>query len=234
MAVDADPDGNLAQALGVPREMTERVVPIVELKELIGERTGVQPGTIGGFFRLNPQVDDIPDRFSLQWEGVRLLVMGTIRGPLAGCVCPESTMLKALLGHLVLERDEVVILDMDAGVEHLGRGTAQGVDAFLVVAEPGQRSFQTAHTVRDFAKGLGVGHCYVVGFKTRDEAERQFIRKGLAGLTILGFVDYDPDLVRADMGGLNVYRAAPRAAEQARQIRTTLEEHLKSATRPRT
>lgn len=224
LVVDADPDGNMASALGIPPELAEHITPIVQMGELIYERTGAQPGTIGSFFQLNPKVDDIPDRFTMEWQAVRLLVMGTIKGPLAGCVCPESAMLKALLSHLILERDELLILDMDAGVEHLGRGTAQGVDAFIIVVEPGQRSFQTARTIEKFASGLGVRHCFIVGSKTNNESARQFIKENLASYQILGFLDFDPDLLYADVQGFNVYQSAPKSVEQAKQIKSKLDE----------
>ena len=227
IAADADPDGNLAAALGVPPELASQITPIVEMGDLIYERTGAKPGTVGSFFRLNPKVDDVPDRFSLEWEGIKLLVMGTIKGPLAGCVCPESAMLKALFNHLILERDEMLILDMDAGVEHLGRGTAQGVDAFIIVVEPGQRSFQTARTINRFASDLGVNHCFIVGSKTNNESARQFIRESLPNLQILGFIDFDPDLLWADVQGFNVYHSAPKSAETAREIKSKLEEFFK-------
>jgi len=224
IVADADPDGNMASALGVPPEQAESIVPIVEMGDLIYERTGAQPGTIGSFFRLNPKVDDIPDRLSVKWEGIKLLVMGTIKGPLAGCVCPEAAMLKALFTHLIIGRNEVLILDMDAGVEHLGRGTAQGVDAFIIVVEPGQRSLQTARAVRKYASGLGVKHCFVVASKTNGESTHKFIEENLPDYEILGFMDTDPDLLRADAQGLNVYRAAPRSAEEVREIKNKLEE----------
>ena len=159
----------------------------------------------------------------MEWEGIKLLVMGTIKGPLAGCVCPESAMLKALFTHLILGRDEVLILDMDAGVEHLGRGTAQGVDAFIIVVEPGQRSFQTAQAVRKYASGLGVKHCFIVASKTNNKSTRQFIKEHLPDYEILGFMDFDADLLHADAQGSNVYHSAPKSAEEIRQIKNKLE-----------
>lgn len=223
IAIDANPDANLAMALGIPLEVSERITPIIELQDLIYERTGAKPGTIGGVFKLNPRVDDIPDRFSIERNGIKLLVMGTIKGPLAGCVCPESAMLKALLTHLILRSDEVVILDMDAGVEHLGRGTAQDVDAFVIVVEPGQRSLQTARTVHKLTKGLGITRCYVVGFKTKNDAERQFIKKNLPGLPILGFIDYNADIAQTDIQGINAFESVPQAAADVRKIKDELE-----------
>ena len=228
IVADADPDGNMASALGIPSELAEGITPVVEMGDLIYERTGAQPGTIGGFFRLNPKVDDIPDRLSVEWEGIKLLVMGTIKGPLAGCVCPESAMLKALFTHLILRRDEVLILDMDAGVEHLGRGTAQGVDAFIIVVEPGQRSLQTARTVRKYASGLGVSHCFIVASKANSESAHRFIEERLPDYEILGFMDFDPDLLRADAEGTNVYHSAPRSATEAQQIKNKLEQFFEN------
>ncbi len=122
IAIDADPVANLAAGLGIPEE--NPITPIAELRDLIAERTGAEPGTMGGFFTLNPKVDDIPERFSLERDGVKLLVMGTVQSGGSGCICPESTILKALMNHLVLFRDEVVLMDMEAGVEHLGRATS--------------------------------------------------------------------------------------------------------------
>lgn len=147
IAIDADPDANLALALGISMEEARHITPIVELKDLIEERTGAKPGTSGMFFKLNPKVDDIPDRFSVKKDGVSLMLMGTIKGGGTGCICPESVLLKSLLSHLLLERSDVVIMDMEAGLEHLGRGTAEAVDAFIIVVEPGKRSLQTAEAV---------------------------------------------------------------------------------------
>jgi len=151
IAIDANPDANLATALGISAEEAQRITPIVEMKDLIEERTGANKGSMGGFFKVNPKVDDIPEKFSIRKDGICLLIMGTVKKGGSGCLCPEGALLKSLLSHLVLGRSEVVIIDMDAGVENLGRGTAKGVDAFIIVAEPGQRSFQTARAIRKLA-----------------------------------------------------------------------------------
>lgn len=223
IAIDADPDANLASALGIPPEVARRITPIVELKDLIEERTGARPGTTGGFFKLNPKVDDIPDRFSVQKNNVKLMVMGTVKGGGTGCVCPESTLLKSLLSHLLLERGEVVILDMDAGLEHLGRGTAQGVDAFIVVVEPGKRSLQTAEAVKRLAKELGIAECYVVGSKTQNDSDRRFIADNLTGFEVLGFINHNPKIGEADRLGTGVFEVAPESAEEAKKIKDKLE-----------
>ena len=144
LAVDADPDANLASALGIAPDVARGIVPIADMKELIEERTGAKTGTMGGFFKINPRVDDIPDELSVPLDGIRLMVMGTVKEGAGGCVCPESVLLRSLVRHLLLRRKEAVILDMEAGIEHLGRGTASAVDAMIVVVEPGARSVRTA------------------------------------------------------------------------------------------
>jgi len=223
IAIDADPDANLATALGIPVEEARRITPIVELKDLIEQRTGAKPGTTGTYFKLNPKVDDIPERFSAQKDNVRLMVMGTVKGGGTGCICPESALLRSLLAHLLLERFEVVIMDMDAGLEHLGRGTAQGVEAFIIVVEPGQRSLETAKAIKRLAEDLGIGECYVVGSKTQSDADRQFIMDNLPGFEVLGFVNYNLRIVEADRQGWGIFESAPEAVEEVREIKTKLE-----------
>jgi CO dehydrogenase maturation factor len=226
IAIDANPDANLAVALGFSPEQAQKITPIVELKELIQERTGTKSGGLGTFFKLNPKVDDIPDRFSIQKNGIRLLVMGTVKRGGGGCLCPEGAMLKSLLSHLVLSRSEVVIMDMDAGVENLGRGTAKAVDAFIIVVEPGQRSFQTARDIQRLAADLGVERCYIVGSKTHDDEERKFITDNLTDFEVLGFVNYHPEIAESDRLGKNVFENAPVAVAEASYIRKKLEDVL--------
>ncbi|MHB0876490.1 MAG: ATP-binding protein [Anaerolineae bacterium] len=222
-AIDADPDGNLAAALGVPREQAAAITPVSELDELITERTGAKPGTTGGFFRLNPRVDDIPERFSLAYNGLRLLTMGTISSGGSGCVCPESAMLRALVTHLTLQRDEVVILDMEAGVEHLGRGTASAVDAFIVVVEPGLRSVQTARTVQRLAEDIGVTRIFAVGNKVRGPSDEEFIRGKLEGIPVLGYLPFSNAVIEADLHGASPFHTVPELAAAVRAIVDRLE-----------
>jgi len=224
IAIDANPDANLATALGFSVEESQNIKPIAELRELIEERTGFKPGSVGSFFKLNPKVDDIPDRFSIQKNGIKLLVMGTVKRGGGGCLCPEGTMLKSLLSHLVFSRSEVVIMDMDAGVENLGRGTAKAVDAFIVVVEPGQRSFQTARAIQHLAKDLGVKKCYAVGSKTHDDDERRFIIENLSDFDVLGFINYHPEVAEADRLGKSVIEASTDAVNEAAKIVERLEE----------
>jgi len=227
IAIDADPAASLAYALGMPDELAARVAPIAEMEDLIYERTGAKPGTTGGFFKLNPRVDDIPDRFSVLHRGIRLLQLGTISSGGSGCICPESALLKALVTYLVLYRNEVMILDMEAGVEHLGRATAGAVDAFLIVVEPGRRSLGTAETIQHLAADIGITRCYVVGNKVRDGADRDFIRDSLPyNLPVIGFLSAYPRAVEADKRGEAVFDAVPELVEEARHIAAAFDEAL--------
>lgn len=223
LAIDANPDANLGTALGVPAEEIRRIIPIAEMGELVLERTGAKPGTVGGFFRLNPRVDDIPDRFSVAREGIKLLIMGTVKRGGSGCMCPESALLRSLLSHLLLRRSEVVILDMDAGVEHLGRGTAESVDAFIVVVEPGRRSLNTAQAIDKLARDIGVKKCYIVGNKVTSDADRQFIIENLPDFELLGFLSYNPKVIEADLKGTSVFDIDPGVVAEARGIKEKLE-----------
>ncbi len=200
IAVDADPDANLAAALGA-RGSDADIAPISRLKELIAERTGAQPGTGGGFFSINPKVDDLPEDYHTDINGVRLMVLGTVDHPGGGCICPESALLRRLVQHLIVERDEAIILDMEAGIEHLGRATAQAVDMLVVVVEPGQRSVQTANKIADLATGLGIPRFGVVINKVADESQRLVVEKSLADLPVMGTIAAHPGLIEIDLAG---------------------------------
>lgn len=211
LAIDADPDANLAAALGITD--AEGITPIAEMKELIFERTGAQPGTIGGFFKLNPKVDDIPDTLSVRLDNIKLMRLGSVKKGGAGCLCPESTLLKALVTHVVLGRDEVVIMDMEAGIEHLGRATAQAVDKLIVVVEPGRRSIDTAEQIRRLAAEIRLNHIAVVGNKIRSAKDEEFLREHLSDFEFLGFIPYDDSLIEADLSGASPYDTASTARQ---------------------
>ncbi len=207
LAIDADPASNLSLALGFPPD--QRLKPIVEMKELIEERTEAKSGSMGGFFKLNPRVDDLPEQYSVEKDGIRLMVMGTVQKGGGGCVCPENVMVRTLVTHLLVGRDEAVILDMEAGVEHLGRATAQAVNKLIVVVEPGQRSLEVARRIRLLAADIGLTNIGLVGNKVRSEADREFLLKNMSDLPFLGFIEYDPKIVEADLSAAPPFAQNP-------------------------
>jgi CO dehydrogenase maturation factor len=205
IAIDADPDANLGATLDFPD--ADKIVPISHLKGLIWERTGAKPSAGGAYFKLNPRVDDLPDEYSIKHNGIRLLVMGEVKRGGSGCYCPENVLLGSLMSHLLLRRDEVVILDMTAGIEHLSRGTAKAVDRLIIVVEPGQASMETAHRVKQLAGDIGIKELAIVGNKIHSAEEKAYIRKGTEGLDMLGIIPYDAGLVDAQMQYLPVIRS---------------------------
>ena len=223
IAVDADPDANLALALGIPRNEIDRIRPIAEIAELIEERTGAKPGTSGGIFKINPKVDDIPEGFGYKLNNITVLVMGKSKFAASGCYCPEHALLRRLLKHLIVERDEIVIVDMEAGIEHLTRGTAEGVDAFIVVLEPGQRSIQTAISVKNLAVGLGVKKVFAIANKVRNEQDVQFIRNSIEDIELLGQMSFNEDIMESDIKALPAYEASKQALEEAEKIKDNLD-----------
>jgi CO dehydrogenase maturation factor len=216
LAVDADPSPCLADALGFPRELRSGLCPIAEMDSLIEQRTGAKPGSVGGFFTLNPRVDDIPERFSVDYRGVRLLEMGSVDMGGSGCICPESALLKTLFTHLLFRKDDVLLLDMYAGVEHLGRATVDFVDAMLIVVEPTRRSLGTAAQIKKLANDIGLRRLFLVGNKVEDADQAAFINNEAPGIPVLGELPMDPGVLDADRLGLPVYDHVPalrRAAE---------------------
>jgi len=216
IAIDADPDANLAATLGFPDP--EKITPISELNDLIEERVGVRPGQSGAFFKLNPKVDDLPENYSQKHDGIRIMAMGRIKRGGTGCYCPEGALLQALISHLLLQRDEVVILDMEAGIEHLTRGTTKAIDKLIIVVEPGRRSVETAQTILKLSDDLGVPHIAVVGNKIRSEADKEFITSSLPGIEILGLIPYDPAINEADMANRPLFSASPQTAKEIKNI----------------
>jgi CO dehydrogenase maturation factor len=226
IAVDADPDANLASALGIPPEESEKIRPIADLGELVEERTGAKPGSIGGIFKLNPKVDDLPEGLGYKINGITLLVMGKSKAASSGCYCPENVLLRRLLKHLVVERDEIVIVDMEAGIEHLTRGTAGSVDAFIVVVEPGQRSIQTAGVVRKMARELGVKKVFVVANKVRGEEDLAFIKHGISNMELAGHITFNDAVMHADIKGASPFSFSPKTVEEIRRIKAGIEKSL--------
>jgi CO dehydrogenase maturation factor len=224
VAVDADPDGNLALAVGVTPE--QMPVPIAAMRELILERTNAKDEGAGLIFKLNPKVDDLPDRFSVDADGVRLLVLGTLELGGKGCFCPEAAVLKSLMQHLLLRVTDDVILDMEAGLEHIGRASAGGVDALISVVEPGMRSVQTAQRISSLAKDIGIARHFVVANKVREAGQREVLQQALGGQTMLGELPYSSQLLQADLDGRSAEVDDPALADAIKQVVEGLEEKL--------
>jgi len=219
IAIDADPDANLAAALGIPGELQDTIIPISKQTELIEERTGAKVNQYGQMFKLNPEVSDISDTYATLYKGISLLVLGAIRRGGGGCACPENVLLRALVRDLVLHKNETLILDMEAGIEHLGRATASGVDIMLVVVEPGQMSIDCAYKIFDLAKEIGLLNTYIVGNKVRNQEDRDFIIKSLPDAPSLGFLSYRDEYRNADRLGISVFEVLTEdSKEEFKQI----------------
>ena len=204
LALDADPAANLANAIGIPAERRKKIVPISKQKALIEERTGTKVNQYGQMFKLNPEVSDIADKYAINFNGVSLLVVGAIEKGGSGCACPESILIRALVTNLVLHRNEVLIMDMEAGVEHLGRATVSGVDGMLIVVEPGQRSVDCAKIIIGMAHDIGLRKLYIVGNRVSCHEDETFIRNSFPDREILGIIPYSDKVRRSDMNGVSV------------------------------
>lgn len=199
LAVDADPDANLASAIGIPAEKASLIIPISEQRKLIKERTGASPRQFGQLFKMNPTVHDIPDEFCIDFKGIKLLVMGAVRKGGSGCACPENVLLRSLLSEIILNRDEVAIVDMEAGIEHLGRATARSIDKMIITVEPGSRSISTAKTIMKLAKEIDIQSFGIVGNKIQDEKQKDWISKKFSKEQILGMISYHEIIRDADL-----------------------------------
>ncbi|MDR0817980.1 MAG: AAA family ATPase [Oscillospiraceae bacterium] len=221
VAADVDPDANLGLALGFSTEELNSITPISKMKELINERTGADDTGIGKFFKINPKVDDIPERFAKEHNGVKLLVLGTVDTGGSGCVCPEHVLLKRLLSHLALQEDDVVIMDMEAGLEHLGRGTTSFMDRFIVVIEPGARSVQTYNNVKRLALDLGITKVDAVANKVRNAEDEAFVRENIPDL--LGVIPYSSGVIDADRQGKSPFDFDNAVVDEVRKIKAKID-----------
>ncbi|NLI74362.1 MAG: AAA family ATPase [Euryarchaeota archaeon] len=208
IAVDADPASSLPSALGISEVVRNNIVPLSSMLDVIEERTGARPGeNYGGMFSLNPKVDDLVDKYAIEnIDGVRVMVLGTIKGPGYGCFCPESALLKNLISHLIFDNENVVIIDMEAGLEHLGRSTVRSVDVLLVVVEPGRRSIDTAARIATMARSLGIENILAILNKVRDKSQEEELRSLMSSVDIdvAATIRYDPMLVEADLAGKHI------------------------------
>ena len=225
LAIDADPDANLAAALGMSAEERRPIVPLAQRRALIEARTGANVRQYGQIFKLNPDVADIAEQESAEFRGVHLLVLGAIKAGGSGCACPESVLLRALLVDVVLYKDDCVILDMEAGLEHLGRATAQGVDLMLVVVEPGQRAIETASAVRRMAGEIGIRRFAVLGNKVANDADRRFLEQNVPPAEYLGSLPLSETIRRADRDGVPLIDVAePELLALFRQVWSQVKE----------
>ena len=216
IAIDADPVANLAAGLGI--DESQPITPVSELSDLIAERTGAKPGTMGGFFTLNPKVDDIPDRFSIEKDGVKLLVMGTVQTGGSGCICPEATILKALMNHLVLARNEVVVMDMEAGIEHLGRATSGSMDALIIVVNPGKRSRVAADKIRKLGNDIGIKNIVVLANRVKSKADEQLIKDSMNNYEIIGFIPEHDEIVNSDRDGIRPFDDIANIPDELKEV----------------
>ncbi len=204
LALDADPAANLAASLGIPEAVQKTIVPISQQIALIEERMGAKVKQYGQMFKINPEVSDVADKYATRYNGVNLLVLGAVKQGGGGCACPESTFIRALVTDLVLLKDDALIMDMEAGVEHLGRATTSGVDRMIIVVEPGQRSLDCAERIEKMASEIGIKRLSYVGNKVTSDADERFIKESIQGRDYLGSIPYSEQIRLADRAGKSV------------------------------
>jgi len=208
LALDADPDANFAASLGIPG--SAQITPISKQIELIEERTGAKVDQYGQVFKLNPEVSDVAEKFAFSHNGVELIVLGAVKRGGGGCACPENIFIRALVTDLVLYKNETLIMDMEAGIEHLGRATVTGVDVMVIVVEPGQRSLDCAKTVIEMSKEIGLKNFVIVGNKITNDEDKEFITKEIVKIAAedskkidILFLPYSEKIRNADRDGVS-------------------------------
>jgi len=226
LAIDADPDSNLASAIGLSKEALSKLSPIASMTSMIEERTGAKKGSYGAMFKLNPKVDDLPDDMGVSYQGVKLLLLGCIPQGGGGCFCPENVLLKNLVRHLLVQREEALIIDMEAGLEHLGRGSTGYVDALIIVVEPGQRAMNTARQIKKLGEDLKIKNIMIVGNKVNSEEDRQLIEEQLSDFPVLGHMSFNPKILQADREGKSPYDIDEKIKEEVEVILTELEKRI--------
>ena len=226
LAIDADPDSNLASAIGLPKEALAKLLPIASMTSMIEERTGAKKGTFGSVLKLNPKVDDLPDEMGVNYEGIRLLLLGCIPQGGGGCFCPENVLLKNLVRYLLVKREEALIIDMEAGLEHLGRGSTGQVDALIIVVEPGQRAMNTARQIKKLGEDLKIKNMMIVGIKVNSEEDRRLIEEELSDFPVLGYMSFNPKILQADKEGKSPFDMDEKIKEEVNTILTELEKRI--------
>lgn len=224
LAIDADPNTCLASAFGIAGDQSPE--PLIEMKELISERTGTGKEAVGAYFRMNPKVSDLPEKYSVDIGKLKLLVLGAITQGGGGCACPEGAFLKALLTYTILQRQEVVLVDLAAGVEFMGRASVQGIDSLVLVVEPGGRSIETANKMAIMARELGVGCVGAIANKLTDTTQIELIESRLNGIALLGSLPYSPALQQADLQRERVFEADAAVVEELKRAKNCLTDLL--------
>ncbi len=222
LAIDADPNTSLALAFGIESQRCPE--PLIKMKQLIGERTAATKDSVGAYFRLNPKVNDLPEKYWIEAGKVKLLVMGAITQAGAGCACPEGAFLKALLTHTILQRQEMVLVDLAAGVEFMGRASVQGIDALVIVVEPGYRSIETANKIAGMARQLSIKSIVAVANKITDPEEIGIIQSQLGDIVMIGSLPYSKSVQQADLRCGPVIKADPEFTERLREAKNRLKE----------
>ncbi|MFC1781335.1 AAA family ATPase [Planctomycetota bacterium] len=220
LAIDADPDSNLASALGVASEQCPE--PLINMKELIAERTDTGKNAIGAYFKLNPKVRDLPEKYWHESNGLKLLVLGAIAQAGSGCACPEGAFLKALLRHTILQRQEMVLVDLAAGVEFMGRASVQGIDVLILVVEPGGRSIETANNLAKMGRELGIECVAAIANKITETSQTDAIISQLQNIDLLGNLQYSRALQQADLGCAPVLGADEEITNELKQVKNQL------------
>ncbi|MGD0915900.1 MAG: AAA family ATPase [Thermodesulfobacteriota bacterium] len=226
LAIDADPDSNLASAIGLGKEDLARLSPIASMTSLIEERTGAKKGTFGSMLRLNPKVDDLPNEMAVVYQGVKLLLLGCIPQGGGGCFCPENILLKNLVRYLLVQREEALIIDMEAGLEHLGRGSTGYVDVLIIVVEPGQRAINTAKQIKRLGEDLNIKKMMIVGNKVASDQDRKIIEESLSDFPVLGHMSFNPMVLQADREGKSPYDIDEKIKGEVRAILKELEKRI--------
>ena len=227
LAIDADPSPCLGPALGFSEAELAELVPLSAMDELLDERSGGRTG----IYRLNPSVADLPERLTLARGTLRLLLLGSVQHGGAGCFCPASSVLRELVHHLMLSEGEVVLLDLYAGVEHLGRATAESVDVMVVVAGPNPRSIATAHQVRRMANEIGIDRLVLVGNGIRDDVDAEYFMNGVGDFEVAGLVHASPEALVAERAGRTLYGADPLVATEIAEVAGAIQAAVYSRSR---
>jgi CO dehydrogenase maturation factor len=200
LAIDADSAPNLALTLGIPIDQSNNITPISENTVLITSKT--QSG-VPGIMNLSFEVEDIIDQFTIKTPyNVNLLVIGTVRTAGGGCMCPANAVLRSLLHHLLVKRKEAVVIDMEAGIEHMGRGTVEYVDVMLIVTDSSRKSMEIAKGLYKLTKDLYIKKAFMIGnklAKSEGKVIEEFAKEN--NIPLLGLVPFDEQVREADIKG---------------------------------